>query len=167
MAIPLGRRASSWSSDRDGSLAELGTLHDVAVVRERCHMVYRWVADGRSPHFSLDESRLAAVAGYVADVTREAYPDLKIPYHSRWRHFSAGGVDRWSALSARMNADASARARAAVDLATVSVLLDAGAGDAWHYREEETGSVFARSEGLGVASFAMFRAGCFSTDPNQ
>ena len=56
------------------------------------------MADGRSPHFTLDESRLAAVAGYVADVTREAYPDLKIPYHSRWRHFSAGGVDRWSEL---------------------------------------------------------------------
>ena len=94
MAIPVGRRAPSWSSDRDGSLAELGTLHDVAAVRERCDMVYRWVADGRSPHFTLDESRLAAVAGYVADVTRDAYPDLKIPYHSRWRHFSAGGVDR-------------------------------------------------------------------------
>ena len=90
MAIPLGRRAPSWSSDRDGSLAELGALHDVAAVRERCSMVHRWVADGRSPHFTLDETRLAAVASYVADVTRDAYPDLKIPYHSRWRHFSAG-----------------------------------------------------------------------------
>ena len=76
-------------------------LHDAAAVRERCGMVYRWVADGRSPHFTLDESRLTAVAGYVADVTRDAYPDLKIPYHSRWRHFSAGGVDRWGELAAR------------------------------------------------------------------
>ena len=92
-------------------------------------MVYRWVADGRSPHFTLDESRLAAVAGYVADVTRDAYPDLKIPYHSRWRHFSAGGVDRWGELAARRDADALERARIAVDLATVSVLLDAGAGE--------------------------------------
>ena len=115
MPRPLGRRAPSWSSDRDGSLAEIATLHDVAAVRERCNMVYRWVADGRSPHFTLDESRLAAVAGYVADVTREAYPDLNIPYHSRWRHFSAGGVDRWSELSARIDTTALERARIAVD----------------------------------------------------
>ena len=75
---------------------ELARLRDAAAVRERCAAVHRFVADGRSPHFTLDQSRLAAVAAYVADVTREAYPDLTIPYHSRWRHFSAGGVDRWS-----------------------------------------------------------------------
>ncbi|HZD61542.1 MAG TPA: DUF1688 family protein, partial [Xanthobacteraceae bacterium] len=102
----------------------------MVAVRERCNMVYRWVADGRSSHFTLDESRLAAVAGYVADVTRDAYPDLNIPYHSRWRHFSAGGVDRWNELAARIDAGALERARIAVDLATVSVLLDAGAGNA-------------------------------------
>ena len=75
-------------------------------------MVYRWVADGRSRHFTLDESRLPAVAGYVADVTREAYPDLKIPYHSRWRHFSAGGVDRWGELAARIATQTLSNARA-------------------------------------------------------
>jgi hypothetical protein len=145
----------------------LAKVRDAAAVRERCHLVHRWVADGRSPHFTLDESRLGAVAAYVADVTREAYPDLKIPYHSRWRHFSAGGIDRWSALAARINGDPIAQARAAIDLATVSVLLDAGAGDAWRYREPGTGHVFARSEGLGVASLHMLAAGCFSSDPNQ
>jgi hypothetical protein len=145
----------------------LTKLNDAAAVRERCGMVRRWVAEDRSPHFTLDESRLAAVAAYVADVTREAYPDLKIPYHSRWRHFSAGGVDRWSALAARMGADAVERARIAVDLATVSVLLDAGAGDRWRYRDRATGCSFARSEGLAVASFDMFRAGVFSADPGR
>src|SRR5258705_6209482 len=111
-------------------------------------MVHRWVADGRSPHFALDESRLAAVAAYVADVTREAYPDLKIPYHSRWRHFSAGSVDRWNELAARIDADATESARIAVDLATVSVLLDARAGDRWRYRARATARYFARSDGL-------------------
>ncbi len=130
-------------------------------------MVHRYVADGRSPHFTLDESRLAAVAAYVADVTREAYPDLKIPYHSRWRHFSAGGIDRWTALAARLDVDPIERARIAVDLATVSVLLDAGAGDAWRYREQATDLSFARSEGLAVASLDMFRAGLFSSDTRQ
>jgi hypothetical protein len=145
--------------------ANLAKLNTAAAVRERCHMVRRWVADGRSPHFSLDESRLEAVAAYVADVTRQAYPDLKIPYHSRWRHFSAGGIDRWNQLAARIDGDATESARIAVDLATVSVLLDAGAGEHWHYREG--GLSFARSEGLAVASFDMFRAGAFSCDPDH
>jgi hypothetical protein len=130
-------------------------------------MVYRHVAAGHSPHFTLDESRLPAVAAYVAAVTHEGYPDLKIPYHSRWRHFSAGDVDRWDALAAQLDDDPIARARAAIDLATVSVLLDAGAGDAWRYRESTGGRVFTRSEGLAVASFDMFRAGAFSSDARQ
>jgi len=142
--------ARSWRSARSGPLPELGKLHDAAAVRERCGMVYRWVAEGRSPHF-----------------TRDAYPDLKIPYHSRWRHFSAGGVDRWSELAARIGAGALERARIAVDLATVSVLLDAGAGNAWRYRDHKTGLAFTRSEGLAVASLDMFGAGLFSSDADH
>jgi Protein of unknown function (DUF1688) len=148
-------------------LSGVAQLNTAAAVRERCGMVHRWVADGRSPHFSLDESRLEVVAAYVADVTREAYPDLKIPYHSRWRHFSAGGIDRWNELAARIDADATERARVAIDLATVSVLLDAGAGGDWRYREGATRLSFARSEGLAVASFDMFRAGALSSDPDR
>ena len=148
-----------------GGEVNLAKLNAAAAVRERCGMVHRWVADGRSPHFTLDESRLAVVAAYVADVTREAYPDLTIPYHGRWRHFSAGGIDRWGALAARSHADGLERTRMAVDLATVSVLLDAGAGDRWRYREGASGRSFARSEGLAIASFDMFRVGAFSADP--
>jgi hypothetical protein len=152
-------------AESNSSPSHLANLNDAAAVRERCAMVHRWATDGRSPYFALDESRLGAVAAYVADVTREAYPDLKIPYHSRWRHFSAGGIDRWGELAARSDADSLERARMAVDLATVSVLLDAGAGDRWRYRDRASGLSFARSEGLAVASFDMFRAGAFSADP--
>src|SRR5438067_7252003 len=105
-------QAPSKQSDGEPESA-LAKLRDAAAVRERCHIVHRWVADGRSPHFTLDQSRLGAVAVYVAEVTRESYPDLNIPYHSRWRHFSAGGIDRWSALAARIDGDPIGRARAA------------------------------------------------------
>jgi uncharacterized protein DUF1688 len=142
---------------------ELAKLRSAAAVRERCKMVHRWVADGHSPYFTLDELRLDAVADYVADVTREAYPDLEIPYHSRWRHFSAGGIDRWKELAQSVPAHPLERARMAVDLVTVSVLLDAGAGNAWRYREMGTGLSFTRSEGLAIASLDMFRAGAFSS----
>src|SRR3989442_6506199 len=161
----VSRMPSSAPSVERNSPPGIAELRTAAAVRERCAMVYRWVADGRSPHFSLDERLIPRVAGYVAAVTREAYPDLKIPYPSRWRHFSAGGIDRWGELAACVNGDPIKRARTAVDLATVSVLLDAGAGEAWRYRER--GRLFTRSEGLAVASLDMFRSGAFSADPDR
>jgi len=54
-----------------------------------------------------------------------------------------------------------------IDLFLVSVLLDAGAGNDWTYHDETSGKSFSRSEGLGVASFNMFREGFFSGDVNQ
>ncbi|WGD30142.1 URC4/urg3 family protein [Ancylobacter sp. WKF20] len=147
---------------------ELLALRSPAAVRARCHSVLDHVLAGHSPHFTVDEGALAEVADYVAEVTRADYPTLDIPYHSRWRHFAAGGVDRWAALEAELGAiEPAERARIMIDLAMVSVLLDAGAGDAWRYREAETGLTVTRSEGLAVASLRMFEAGGFSSDPAQ
>ena len=56
-------------------------------------------------------------------------------------------------------------ARRLIDLLLVSVLLDAGAGNAWTFKEEASGQSFSRSEGLGVSSMAMFEQGLFSGDP--
>ena len=123
---------------------------------------------GDSRHFRIDRARLPGAAERVAEVTRRRYPDLAIPYHSRWRHFDAGGVDRRGELE-RALADFSPtqRARAQIDLAVVSVLLDAGAGPAWGYTEEGSGSRYTRSEGLGVASFRAFIQGAFSAAPDD
>jgi len=63
--------------------------------------------------------------------------------------------------------DIKEQARRLFDLVVVSVLLDAGAGNAWEYTEPVTGLTFSRSEGLGVASTHMFASGLFSSDPDQ
>ena len=60
--------------------------------------------------------------------------------------------------------DTQERTRRLVDLFTISVLLDAGAGNQWSYRSKESGKVFRRSEGLAVASLEMFKTGAFSSD---
>ena len=124
---------------------------------------------GGLPHLGVDLAQLPACADYVAGVIRRNYPTLDIPHHARWRHFSAGGVDRWGALRATLgDLDAAELARTRIDLCVVSVLLDAGAGPGWTYREPGTGLdagtglVLARSEGLAVASLDAFRAGLFS-----
>ena len=118
---------------------------------------------GQSRHFRIDRARLGDTAALVAAVTRRRYPDLDVPYHSRWRHFETGGIDRKAeldrALAGRSVAD---RARAHIDLTVASVLLDAGAGAAWSFVEAESGQRYTRSEGLAVASFRAFMRGAFS-----
>lgn len=143
-------------------------LLSATAVRARCAAVMTEVEHGRSPFFSWNAEALPATARYVADTVRHDYPDLAVPYHSRWRHFEAGGFDRWRALSVRLaTADALERARVAVDLVIPSVLLDAGAGPHWRYRETSTGHTLARSEGLAVASVALFAAGALSHHPER
>jgi len=109
------------------------------------------------------------VAEFVQATIRDRYPDLDIPFHSRWRHFEVGGIDRWQALSAGLGTrSAQSVARTRIDLAVTSVLLDAGAGDQWRFvepgAEPDGHAPLSRSEGLAVASFHMFRAGAFSCD---
>ena len=140
-------------------------LRSTATIRERCNNILRAVEEGRSRHFTLNRAQLDEVARRVEHVTRQNYPDLRIPYHSRWRHFEAGGVDRKAELDAHLaSRHHTAQARARVDLTLVSVLLDAGAGPQWRYAEAESGQTFNRSEGLGVASFRAFMQGQFSSD---
>jgi hypothetical protein len=141
-------------------------LRSPEAVRERCHALLSLAGQGRLPYFTLDGARLDDVADFVADVTRSNYPDLAIPYHSRWRHFETGGIDRWAAMVPRLpDDDLAEQARTRIDLCTVSVLLDAGAGPDWTFRDTDTGQVLSRSEGLAVASLNAFRAGLFSGDP--
>ncbi|MGA0572679.1 URC4/urg3 family protein [Variovorax sp. VNK109] len=143
-----------------------GYLRTTRVVRERAGGLLARARAGLSDWFAIDDTKLDAVADEVVKVTRERYPDLKIPYHSRWRHFEAGGEDRRAQLDQLLgDASAAEKARAHIDLALVSVLLDAGAGPDWKYVESSTGKTFARSEGLGVASYHAFIAGAFSSDP--
>ena len=139
-----------------------------AVIRERAQEMLQLGLDGRLLHFSVHPERLEACADYVLATIRRNYPTLEIPFHARWRHFSVAGVDRWRILDEAAGfADAGTRGRAAYDLAIVSVLLDAGAGPAWRYRDALTGELIGRSEGLALASLDMFAAGRFSGDPAE
>jgi hypothetical protein len=122
--------------------------------------------EGRLGHWRVDLDRLPDVAEFVARVTRQRFPTLDVPLHSRWRHFESGAIDRWTKASAvACWPDELAKARAAFDLVIVSVLLDAGAGLVWRYREPDTGLTLASSEGLGVASFHLMASGAMSSNP--
>ncbi|MGH1481524.1 MAG: URC4/urg3 family protein [Geminicoccales bacterium] len=148
--------------------AAIAWLRTTDAIRERTGLIFNAAEENQLEHFELDLDRLDATANYVIDVIHGSYPSLDIPYHSRWRHFAAGGRDRWQDLAAEFDYWARIeRARIRFDLAVISVLLDAGAGDRWRYIEPSSGQVFARSEGLAVASFDFFVAGICSANPSD
>ena len=123
---------------------------------------------GALTHFALDAERLDDVGGLCCGgdpgrTIRTCNPlSFALATFRGRRHRSLGRVRRQ--LHGR---GVSEVARVRIDLCTVSVLLDAGAGPAWRYREPETGLVLQRSEGLAVASLHAFRSGLFSADPQQ
>jgi hypothetical protein len=144
-------------------------LRTTAAIRQRAAALLARARNGESQWFRIgDSDTLEDTARTVAEVTRDRYPWDTIPYHSRWRHFEAGGIKRIEELDTLLGeADARTRARAHIDLVLVSVLLDAGAGPDWHYTESATGERFTRSEGLGVASYHAFMSGLFSSNPER
>lgn len=143
--------------------AALEALRSPETVRERSENIFRAGLAGELEHFTIALDRLPRVAARVASETRHAYPEGDIPYHGRFRHFGAGGIDRLALLDEKLGAaSADAKARAYFDLVVTSVLLDAGAGPDWQYWESSSGRRFERSEGLAVASFHMFAGGLFS-----
>jgi Protein of unknown function (DUF1688) len=134
-------------------------LRSTTAVRERCNNILNAVLDGKSHCFEVDLSRLKVAAAKVAALTKQRFPDSRIPYHARWRHFEAGDINRLASLPACD--DVQERARREIDLAVTAVLLDAGSGPAWKYVEAETNWQGGRSEGLGVAAFHAFANGLF------
>src|ERR1700681_4324931 len=129
------------------------SLLSAAAVRSRANRMLALGLDDKLPNFRVDPMRLDAVADLVIATMREAYPTIAVPFHSRWRHFFVQGDDRFGDVERSASwSDRFARARAAFDLAIVSVILDAGAGPAWRYLDAATGKLLDRSEGLALAS---------------
>jgi hypothetical protein len=144
------------------------SLLNAKAVRERAHRMLAIGLDDKLPNFRIHLDCMDSAVDLVLQTTRKAYPSFEVPFHSRWRHFVMSGDNRWADIADRTHwPDRAARARAEFDLAIVSVFLDAGAGPSWRYHDPKTGTAIGRSEGLGLASLAMFAAGVFSADPRQ
>ncbi len=94
-------------------------LRTTAAIRERSAALLARARRGESAWFTIGNDRtIEDAARAVAEVTLERYPWNTIPYHSRWRHFEAGGVDRLAELNTLLGdvATSRERARAHIDL---------------------------------------------------
>jgi hypothetical protein len=144
------------------------SLLNARAVRERAQRMLAIGLEDKLPNFRIHLDRMDSVVDLVLETTRKAYPSLDVPFHSRWRHFVTNNDDRWADIADQTRwPDRAARARAEFDLAMVSVFLDAGAGPTWRYHDPKTGLAIGRSEGLGLASLAMFERGAFSANPRE
>lgn len=141
-------------------------LLSAAAVRARADEAFALADAGRLEDWSLNLDALPACADFVADIVRKRCPTLDVPFHARWRHFVFGERDLWSEVANEVAwRDTDARARAEFDLAITSVLLDAGAGAAWRFKDPGSDLIAARSEGLALASLRLFEWGGFSAEP--
>ena len=155
-------------SPADPEMSAALSLLNASAVRERAHRMLAIGLDDRLPNFLVHLDCMDSAVDLVLETTRKAYPSFDVPFHSRWRHFVTDGDNRWADIAGRTKwLGRAARARAEFDLAIVSVFLDAGAGPSWRYHDPKTGSDIGRSEGLGLASLAMFAGGAFSADPQE
>lgn len=145
-------------------MSNLDYLLSPKCIRDGAKKIFDATVKGET-HFTYHPEKFNETVDFVMTVINENYPDLKIPFHSRWGHFRPGKVDRSLWLKEKLkNFDKLEVARVMWDLVIPSVLLDAGAGAQWKYFEKETNGTYARSEGLGVASFHLFMSGAFSSD---
>jgi len=139
----------------------ISNLRQLEAVRSRSQEIFQMAKENKTRHFILDLTKMPQVVDFVHQITLENYPDFnKIPYHSRWRHFDSKLVH---SMTSKWPCGKREKTRRLVDLVTVSVLLDAGAGADWKYIDHH-GDILNRSEGLAAGSFAMFRNGLFSSD---
>tara|TARA_B100000925_G_scaffold191736_1_gene145059 strand:- start:4460 stop:5704 length:1245 start_codon:yes stop_codon:yes gene_type:complete len=136
-------------------------------IRKKASFIYKAALEGNT-FFKINEDKFDDVANYVLKTIKENYPELKIPYHSRWGHFNSEKKNRINILNEKLSSfDSIEISRREIDLVIVSVLLDAGAGEKWTYIDSETNEEISRSEGLAVASFDMFCKGAFSNLPDE
>ncbi len=146
----------------------LTRLRDPKTIRVQAHRILNLAKQNQLEHFTLDLEKMTSTASFVIDVIKEQYPDFNIPYHSRWRHFEAGNVDRISALKKKLSPISSAElGKLLYELVIISVFLDAGAGSSWRYLDKETNKEYSRSEGLALASLALYQNGVFSDNPKD
>lgn len=155
--------SAGYHTDTVHSSEVRSRLKGLDAIREQCGKVFRLAEKGLCHHFTMNLKNLPKTVDAVLNCIKKDYPSLDIPHHSRIRHFTFNGEDRLKSLTAHWHCDETETVRRIIDLVTVSVLLDAGAGPDWTYCDSK-GLVSSRSEGLALASFDMFASGLFSSD---
>lgn len=146
----------------------LDYLKEPATIRAQAHSLLKLAKKDQLDFFGINSENMAPTADYIINVMIQNYPDLNIPYHSRWRHFEVGGIDRIKILRQQLaDVDTEEYSKILYELVIISVFMDAGAGPLWRFKDNTTGLEFTRSEGLALASLSLYQKGAFSSHPDE
>lgn len=163
-------KSSRGPFDLKESKDQINYLLDSVSIKERSQKIYELSNDGGT-HFKWNQDKFESVVDLVYKNIKKNFPSLdNIPFHSRWRHFNVGGVDRIALLDEKLsNLSPKDRIKSKLDLVFVSVLLDAGAGPKWKFEDplDKDKKIYNRSEGLALASLSLFLKGAFSSDSSN
>lgn len=156
-----GENLKSEMSEKEQIDYLLGPLS----IKERAQKIFDCCCDGKT-HFKWNHEKLNDVVELVYKNIKKNFPSLEIPFHSRWRHFNGGEINRIAALEEKLeNFSPKNKIKSKLDLVFISVLLDAGAGPDWKFKDPFDNKNYTRSEGLALASLDLFLKGTFSSDP--
>ena len=148
---------------KSNDLKVIETLLTPEAVRQRCSQVFEAAEANGSKYFHINNENFNAAVDLVEREIISNYPNGKVPFHSRWRHFEFENQNFWQKTALKLAEKSKNEiARSQIDLAVISVLLDAGAGSSWRYKDLQTGLNFSRSEGLAIASLRLFESGVLS-----
>ena len=148
---------------KSGDLNVIETLLTPEAVRQRCSQVFEAAEANGSKYFHIHNENFDAAVDLVEREIISNYPNGEVPFHSRWRHFEFDSQNFWRKAALKLAKKSKNEiARSQIDLAVISVLLDAGAGTSWRYKDLQTGLNFSRSEGLAIASLRLFESGVLS-----
>mmetsp|Transcript_57378 Transcript_57378/g.134548 ORF Transcript_57378/g.134548 Transcript_57378/m.134548 type:complete len:825 (+) Transcript_57378:48-2522(+) len=161
MKVELAAKIASGYHYNESDTPGSSQLYQLKTIRTKCEKLYALGTQGKLHFFTIDQSKIPDAVGAVEESIRANYPSLKVPAHSRLRHFEK---EQLNSLVAGWECDKFEKARRLIDLVTVSVLLDAGAGPNWKYSAHGKQPI-GSSEGLAAASLELFMAGFFSSDP--
>lgn len=153
----------------DTTVDEVKELLKIKSVRAKTSPVFELALKNELNYFDVNLDNIGKVLKYVVNVIQRDFGTeySKIPPHGRWNHLNAGGELRIEELISKWEEsgiDSIEIGRKLIDLIVFSVLIDAGAGNDWKYKEIGTGKEFNRSEGLAIVSIDLFKSGSLSED---
>lgn len=148
-------------------MASVEELKKLYTIRTKCQQVFELGQADKLDYWTLDFTKEGTIVDFICSlILRDYGHDYdSIPPHGRWRHFLFNGQDRISPLLEEwreQRVDREERCKRLLDLFVISVLLDAGAGDVWTFKEQGSEMGIGRSEGLALASLEMWKEGLFS-----
>ena len=164
----LAKIAHGYHADGVKHQKTIETLRSLKMIRRQCKRVYELATQDRLMHWKLNMNNMDKAVNAVVGCINDKYPmdshgNLNIPLHSRFRHFDEDALKKLINKWDQCCVDKKEQVRRLIDLVTISVLTDAGAGDKWKFISND-GKVLTRSEGIAQATFEMFENGLFSSD---